>query len=114
MAYEPARAELALSALADPTRRAIVGHLRNGPRSVGDLAGNLPVSRPAVSQHLRVLTDSGLLTVHQRGTRRIYTLAPVGVTELRHYLEQLWDDALSAYAAEAHRQADTSAKGNPS
>jgi len=97
--------ELALSALADPTRRAIVGHLRGGARSVGDLASDLPVSRPAVSQHLRVLTDSGLLSVVQDGTRRMYRIAPDAVAELRHYLDGLWDDALAAFAAEARRQA---------
>jgi len=100
-----ALAEPMLAALSDGTRRAIVGQLRGGARSVGDLAEALPVSRPAVSQHLRVLTDCGLLTVTRSGTRRLYAIAPLAVQDLRRYLDALWDDALAAYAAEAHRQA---------
>ncbi|MEM9550291.1 MAG: metalloregulator ArsR/SmtB family transcription factor [Pseudomonadota bacterium] len=97
--------DLTFAALADPTRRAIVSGLRGGARSVGDLAAGLPVSRPAVSQHLRVLTDAGLLSVEQQGTRRMYALIPQSVADLRRYLDNLWDDALAAYAAEARRQA---------
>ncbi|MEL6516070.1 MAG: metalloregulator ArsR/SmtB family transcription factor [Pseudomonadota bacterium] len=95
--------EFALAALADPTRRAIVEALRAEPQSVGILAERLPVSRPAVSQHLRVLTDAGLVAAEAQGTRRLYRLAPGGFDALRDYLDTLWDDALAAYAAEAHR-----------
>ena len=87
-----------LAALADPTRRAIVGRLRGGPLSVGVLARDLPVSRPAVSQHLRVLVEAGLLSVRARGTRRLYALDPDGVEALRAWCDALWDDALSAFA----------------
>lgn len=95
--------EIALTALADPTRRTIVESLRAEPQSVGVLAGRLPVSRPAVSQHLRVLTDAGLVAAEAKGTRRLYRLAPGGFDALRDYLDTLWDDALGAYAAEARR-----------
>ncbi len=105
MTNEYANPEAALSALSDPTRRSIVSHLRGGARSVGELAGHLPVSRPAVSQHLKVLSDCGLLTVTRHGTRRYYAIAPEAVAGLRAYLDTLWDDALEAYAAEARRQA---------
>ena len=108
---EPDLAEPMLAALSDGTRRSIVHALRGGARSVGDLAEDMPVSRPAVSQHLRVLTDCGLLTVTRRGTQRLYCIAPLAVQELRRYLDGLWDDALSAYAAEARRQANSKKGG---
>ncbi|MEL6645950.1 MAG: metalloregulator ArsR/SmtB family transcription factor [Pseudomonadota bacterium] len=95
--------EAALIALADPTRRAIVETLREAPQSVGVLAGRFPISRPAVSQHLRVLTDAGLVAAEAQGTKRLYRLAPGGFDALRDYLDTLWDDALAAYAAEAQR-----------
>ena len=95
----------AFQALADPTRRAIVEALRDDPQPVGRLARRFPVSRPAISQHLKVLSDAGLVEADARGTRRIYRLAPSGIGAMRAYLDQLWDDALAAYAAEAHRQA---------
>ncbi|WP_428924947.1 ArsR/SmtB family transcription factor [Marinibacterium sp. SX1] len=98
----PGGPEAMLAALADPTRRAIVGRLRPGALSVGALADGLPVSRPAVSQHLRVLTDAGLLHMHRAGTRRLYQLSPGGVQALRAYLDGLWDDALAGFAAAAH------------
>ena len=94
-----------ITALADPTRRAIVERLARGALPVGELARGLTVSRPAVSQHLRVLSDAGLLTVTPHGTRRIYGLAPDGMASLRHYLDQLWDQALANFAAEALRRA---------
>jgi DNA-binding transcriptional ArsR family regulator len=87
----------ALEALADPTRRAIYEHLRESPRSVNDLAGSLPVSQPAVSQHLRVLRDARLVRVRKQGNQRIYSLRPEGLAELRAYIEGLWEDVLGAY-----------------
>ncbi|SLN19672.1 ArsR/SmtB family transcription factor [Roseisalinus antarcticus] len=94
-----------IEALADPTRRAIVEALRAGPKPVGVIAGGLPVSRPAVSQHLRVLTDAGLARVTPKGNRRYYELAPEGVESLRRYLDTLWDDALAAFADAARKSA---------
>jgi DNA-binding transcriptional ArsR family regulator len=87
----------ALTALGDPTRRAIFEHLRSGPRSVGELAGSLPVSRPAVSQHLRVLREAGLVSDRKDGTRRLYRLAPHGVAELRDYVNGFWDEVLAEF-----------------
>ena len=94
-----------LTALADPTRRHIFEALRDAPQTVGQLAATQPVSRPAVSQHLRVLAEASLVTVEPRGTRRVYTLRRDGLLELRDYLQGFWDDALSAYAAEIERRA---------
>ncbi|MBF9049441.1 metalloregulator ArsR/SmtB family transcription factor [Roseobacter sp. HKCCD9010] len=99
--------EEAIAALGDPTRRAIVEQLRHGALPVGELAQGLTVSRPAVSQHLKILSDVGLLEVTPRGTRRVYALAPDGVAALRRYLDGLWDDALSAFAAEAETRASS-------
>ena len=86
------------SALADGTRRAIVATLADGPCSVGELATGMPVSRPAVSQHLKVLKDAGLVSEHQAGTRRIYQLNPVALAALRDQLDTYWRRALSSYA----------------
>jgi DNA-binding transcriptional ArsR family regulator len=86
-----------LSALSDPTRRAIFERLAERPTAVGELARELPVSRPAVSQHLRVLKDAGLVIDRPAGARRIYQLDPDGVGELRAYLDQFWSRALAAY-----------------
>ena len=85
------------TALGDPTRRAIFERLADRPRAVGELAGELPVSRPAVSQHLKVLKDAGLVLDRPAGTRRIYQLDPDGVGALRAYLDQFWNQALAAY-----------------
>lgn len=85
------------TALGDPTRRAIFEHLADRPRSVGELAGELPVSRPAVSQHLKVLKDAGLVIDRPAGTRRIYQLDPAGVGALRADLDRFWSKALEAY-----------------
>jgi DNA-binding transcriptional ArsR family regulator len=93
-----------MDALGDPTRRAIFERLRGGPRSVGELAAALPVSRPAVSQHLRVLREAGLVTERRNGTRRIYRIEPQGLAELRDYIESFWDDALAAFAAAAEAE----------
>jgi DNA-binding transcriptional ArsR family regulator len=86
-----------LTALGDPTRRAIFERLADRPRAVGELARELPVSRPAVSQHLRVLKDAGLVIDRPAGARRIYQLDPDGVGALRTYLDQFWSRALAAY-----------------
>jgi DNA-binding transcriptional ArsR family regulator len=85
------------TALADPTRRAIFERLAGRPSAVGELAGDLPVSRPAVSQHLKVLKEAGLVVDHPDGTRRIYQLDPQGVDALRGYLDQFWNQALAAF-----------------
>lgn len=91
--------ERALAAFADPTRRAILERLVSGPRPVGEIAAGLPVSRPAVSQHLKVLKEAGLVTEWARGTRRIYAVDPAGLAPLRSYLERFWGDVLAAFAA---------------
>ena len=87
----------ALGALADPTRRAIFERLAERPRAVGELAAELPVSRPAVSQHLKVLKGAGLVADRAAGTRRIYQLDPDGVGALRAYLDRFWNQALAAF-----------------
>jgi DNA-binding transcriptional ArsR family regulator len=86
-------------ALADRTRRSIVERLAHGPMAVGELARDLPVSRPAVSQHLKVLKGAGLVIDRPEGTRRIYQLDPDGVGALRTYLDQFWNQALTAFRA---------------
>ena len=93
-----------MDALGDPTRRAIFEQLRRGPRAVGEIAGELPVSRPAVSQHLRVLKEAGLVTERRDGTRRLYRLDPDGLGELRDYFDQFWDAALADFKATAERR----------
>jgi DNA-binding transcriptional ArsR family regulator len=93
-----------MDALGDPTRRAIFERLRAEPLSVGEIAAELPVSRPAVSQHLRVLKEAGLVTERRNGTRRLYRLDPDGVGELRDYFDDFWTDALAAFKAEAERE----------
>lgn len=95
----------ALDALADPTRRAVFERLRKGPSSVGRLASGLPVSRPAVSQHLRVLREAGLVEEERDGTRHVYRVAPRGLVALRRYLDGFWDEALEAFKAEAEKPA---------
>jgi DNA-binding transcriptional ArsR family regulator len=90
-----------LEALGDPTRRAVFELLREGPRAVGDLARELPVSRPAVSQHLRVLKQAGLVTERRNGTKRLYRIDPGGVEALRTYFEAFWTEALASFKAAA-------------
>jgi len=90
-----------MNALGDPTRRAFFERLAGGPRAVGALAEGLPVSRPGVSQHLRVLKDAGLVTERRDGTRRIYELAPDGLAELRGYFDRFWSEALANFKAAA-------------
>jgi len=93
----------ALAALADPTRRAVFERLRAGPVSVGEIAAELPVSRPAVSQHLKVLKEAGLVRDEAQGTRRLYEVDPRGLGELRSWLDRFWTEALDAFKAEAER-----------
>ena len=88
-------------ALADPTRRAIFERLANAPSAVGELANELPVSRPAVSQHLKVLEGAGLVTCTKRGTRHLYAVQPDGLAVLRLWLDGFWDDALIRFKAAA-------------
>jgi DNA-binding transcriptional ArsR family regulator len=96
----------AMDALGDPTRRRIFELLQSGPRAVGELAGELPVSRPAVSQHLRVLKEAGLVTERRAGTRRIYRLDPDGLGELRAYFDRFWTTALSSFEAAVKRNGE--------
>ncbi|WP_040866486.1 ArsR/SmtB family transcription factor [Nocardia exalbida] len=95
----------ALDALGDPTRRAIFERLGTGPCAVGQLAEGLPVSRPAVSQHLKVLEQAGLVTHEAVGTRRVYRLNPTGIDALRAYFTHFWTTAMSAFQDEANRRA---------
>ena len=88
------------TALADPTRRHIFEALRDQPKTVGELAAGQPVSRPAVSQHLRVLESAHLVSVEPQGNRRLYAIKRDGLEDLRQYLESFWSDVLSAYSAE--------------
>ena len=99
MAYQTA-----LLALGDPTRRRVFEELRRGPRSVGKIAARMPVSRPAVSQHLGVLKKAGLVTDRAEGTRRVYYIDPKGLAAIRVWLDQFWDDALLAFQAEAEKE----------
>ena len=92
------------SALADPTRRHIFEALRAEPQTVGELAKGQPVSRPAVSQHLKVLQSADLVTVEPRGNSRLYSIKRDGLNDLRRYLDSFWSDALSAYGTEIDRQ----------
>jgi DNA-binding transcriptional ArsR family regulator len=93
-----------MDALGDPTRRAIFERLRSGPLPVVELARGLPVSRPAVSQHLRVLKDAGLVLDSKDGTRRIYRVDPDGLAGIRAYFDSFWDEALGRFAAEARKE----------
>ena len=93
----------ALAVLADPTRRQVFERLRGGPRPVNRIAQGLPVSRPAVSQHLKVLKDAGLVEERSAGVRRIYSLRREGLMELREWLDGFWGDALDAFKLEAER-----------
>ena len=97
----------AFAALADPTRRAVFERLADGPRAVGELAAGLPVSRPAVSQHLKVLKEAGLVTDHPDGARRVYQIDPQGLGPLRAWLDRFWDTALAAFAAEVERESQS-------
>jgi DNA-binding transcriptional ArsR family regulator len=93
-----------MTALGDPTRQAILDRLSDGPRPVGELAAELPVSRPAVSQHLKVLKDVGLVIDRQEGTRRLYQVDTAGLAVLRTYLDQFWERSLASFASAAQEQ----------
>ncbi len=95
---------MSLSSLADPTRRAVFERLRAGPASVGEIARGLPVSRPAVSQHLRALKDAGLVRDEPRGTARIYRIHAEGLRELRDWLDGFWDEALTRFKDHAEKE----------
>jgi DNA-binding transcriptional ArsR family regulator len=100
MAYEKA-----LSALADPTRRRVFERLKSGPKAVGAIARGMPVSRPAVSQHLKALKEAGLVADRPEGTRRVYYIDPHGLGSLRRWLDQFWDEALAAFATQVELEA---------
>ncbi len=102
-----ANSDRALAALADPTRRAIFERLAAGPQPVGALGRGLPVSRPAVSQHLQVLKSAGLVRDHAEGTRRVYRIDPAGLGALRAWLDRFWTDALENYRIEVEKELDT-------
>ena len=95
-----------LDALGDPTRRQVFELLRAGPRSVGDLAVGVPVSRPAVSQHLRVLEEAGLVTHRREGTRHLYELDSSGVVVLREWVDGFWSEALARFKAVAETKGE--------
>jgi DNA-binding transcriptional ArsR family regulator len=96
--------DAALATLADPTRRLLMERLRAGPRPVGELARGLPMSRPAVSQHLKVLKEARLVTDRAEGTRRVYQIDPQGLGEIRRWLDQFWDASLAAFKDEVEKQ----------
>ncbi|HUO96472.1 MAG TPA: metalloregulator ArsR/SmtB family transcription factor [Steroidobacteraceae bacterium] len=103
----------ALHCLGDPTRRRVFERLRAGPQSVGVLAKGLPVSRPAVSQHLRALKDAGLVGERSEGTRRVYYIDPDGLGPLRRWLDRFWDEALEAFKNEVEKPQDPGRRTNP-
>jgi DNA-binding transcriptional ArsR family regulator len=109
--------ESALVALADPTRREVFERLRAGPRAVGEIAEELPVSRPAVSQHLKVLKEAGLVADRAEGTRRVYYIDPQGLGPLRKWIDQSWHEALGAFHAELEKSNESpsqpSSEGTP-
>src|SRR6202790_337157 len=97
----------ALSALADPTRRHVFERLKSGPHAVGEIARGMPVSRPAVSQHLKVLKEAGLVSDRPEGTRRVYYIDPQGLGALRKWLDGFWDEALDKFRAEVEANVDS-------
>jgi DNA-binding transcriptional ArsR family regulator len=94
------------AALSDPTRRTVFEHIADHPQSVGALAAQLPVSRPAVSQHLKALKDAGLVTDEARGTSRIYRVDPQGLGPLRRWLDEQWDRSLANFKRLAEQEDD--------
>ena len=105
-----ANANRLISALADPTRRAVLEKLKDGPSPVGEIARGLPVTRPAVSQHLKVLKDAGLVGDRSVGNRRIYYIDPKGLGAMRAWLDQFWETALDGFKAAAEAEAAKTAK----
>lgn len=102
----------AFAALGDPTRRLVFERLAHGPRSVGEVAHGLPVSRPAVSQHLKILKEAGLVTGHADGTRRVYQIDPKGLGQIRAWFDQFWEGVLLAFKAEVERdEEETESEG---
>jgi len=99
------RAEKVLDAFGDPTRRRVFERLRHRTRSVREISDGMDVSRPAVSQHLKVLQEAGLVVVRADGTRRLYSVEPRGLEALRRWLDGFWDEALTAFKAAAEREA---------
>jgi DNA-binding transcriptional ArsR family regulator len=95
---------LAFAALAEPMRQAIVERLARRPMAVGELASHLPVSRPAVSQHLKILKEARLVRDHAEGTRRIYRIDPAGLGAIREWLDRHWEQALAAYVEQVERE----------
>ena len=95
-----------LAALSDPTRRTVFERVIGGPRSVGEIAQGLPISRPAVSQHLKVLRDAGLVQEQREGTRRIYSADARALGELRAYVDEMWQSALGKFAAPVNKKGD--------
>jgi DNA-binding transcriptional ArsR family regulator len=93
-----------LDALGDPTRRAVLEVLRGGAQPVGEIARHLPVSRPAVSQHLRVLKQAGLVSDRRNGTRRLYRVEPEALLEIRDMFDRFWTDALERFRDEARKE----------
>jgi DNA-binding transcriptional ArsR family regulator len=96
----------AFAALADPTRRGVLERLAAGPKAVGEIARDFPVSRPAISQHLKVLKAAGLVSARPDGARRVYSIDPQGLGVLRAWLDQFWDGALAAFQAEVEQSED--------
>ena len=107
MAYQPGTQLDGFAALADPTRRQVFERLAKKSLSVGDLAAGLPVSRPAVSQHLKVLERAGLVAHERDGTRRVYRVDPRGIEAMKSYLDRFWDRALAAFKAAAEKETDS-------
>src|SRR5215831_16561893 len=103
----------ALQCLSDPTRRQVFEKLRSGPQSVGVLASGLPVSRPAVSQHLKALKEAGLVTDRSEGVRRVYYIDPEGLGELRRWLDRFWNDALESFRQEVERESSAPPRKKP-
>lgn len=101
----------ALATLADPTRRQVFERLRSGPKPVGEIARGLPVSRPAVSQHLKVLKAAGLVAERAEGTRRVYSIDPAGLGAIRRWLDQFWESCLSEFAAALEHEEDEDVGG---
>lgn len=101
----------AFAALSDPTRRAVFERLKDGPKAVGDLAATMPVTRPAVSQHLQILKEAGLVTARADGRRRVYQIDPKGLGQLRAWLDKFWEAALGSFQAEMEREFNKDQKG---